>query len=200
VAEQLNTAGATRLAERPARTGPAASTTISTTSNTSHDSAHASAVRGGSSETASAAYGSAHASAVRGGSSEASSAAHDSAHASAVRGGSSEVSSASHDSAEGSVARGGSGGTSSTPATGTKPIPFAAVSFVCGLVGLLVANLVLGPLAIVLGAMGLRADKNRRVRAVLGIVLGVADIAVFLFLAAHSSGQHASLSWNFFGN
>jgi sulfite exporter TauE/SafE len=74
------------------------------------------------------------------------------------------------------------------------------VSFVCGLVGLLVANLVLGPLAIVLGAMGLRADKNRRVRAVLGILLGVADIAVFLFLAAHSGAHHGSVSWNFFGN
>lgn len=89
---------------------------------------------------------------------------------------------------------------SGTPATGTKPIPFAAVSFVSGLVGLLVANLVLGPLAIVLGVMGLRADKNRRVRAALGILLGVADIAVFLFLAAHSGAHHGSLSWNFFSN
>ena len=141
MAEQLNTAGATQLAERPAQAGQAPSTTTSsTTSNTSHDSAGA------------------------------------------------------------SVAHGGSGGASSTPVTGTKPIPFAAVSFVSGLVGLLVANLVLGPLAIVLGAMGLRADKNRRVRAVLGILLGVADIAVFVFLAAHSSGHHSSLSWNFFGN
>ena len=92
------------------------------------------------------------------------------------------------------------GGPSGTPGTGTKPIPFAAVSFVSGLVGLLVANLVLGPLAIVLGAIGLRADKNRRVRAVLGILLGVADIAVFLFLAAHSGAHHGSVSWNFFSN
>ncbi|HET9172327.1 MAG TPA: hypothetical protein VFN97_23070 [Actinospica sp.] len=87
-----------------------------------------------------------------------------------------------------------------SPAAGTKPIPFAAVSFVCGLVGLLVANLVLGPLAIVLGAVGLRADRNRRVRATLGILLGVADIAVFLYLAAHSGAHHGSLNWNFFSN
>lgn len=86
------------------------------------------------------------------------------------------------------------------PNARTKPIPFAAVSFVSGLVGLLVANLVLGPLAIVLGAIGLRAEKDRRVRATLGILLGVADIAVFLFLAAHSSAHHGSLNWNFFGN
>lgn len=96
---------------------------------------------------------------------------------------------------------------SAVPAMGTtptrsKPIPFAGVSFVCGLVGLLVANLVLGPLAIVLGAIGLRADRNRRFRAALGILLGAADIAVFLLLAAHSahSGTHGSLSWNFFSN
>ena len=86
-----------------------------------------------------------------------------------------------------------------TSGAGTKPIPFAAVSFICGLVGLLVANLLLGPLAIVLGAIGLRADTNRRVRASLGILLGVADIAVFLLLAAHAGAHHGSISWNFLG-
>lgn len=89
---------------------------------------------------------------------------------------------------------------STTPGAGTKPIPFAAVSFVSGLVGLLVANLVLGPIAIVLGAIGLRRDKDRRVRAVLGILLGIADIAVFLYLAGHSGAHHGSLTWNFFSN
>jgi hypothetical protein len=93
-----------------------------------------------------------------------------------------------------------SGVSPTTPGTGTKPIPFAAVSFVSGLVGLLVANLVLGPIAIVLGAIGLRRDKDRRVRAVLGILLGVADIAVFLYLAGHSGAHHGSLNWNFFSN
>ena len=136
MAEQLNTAGATQLAEPPAQPAPTASTTAtSTTSNSmSHDSVRASAE------------------------------------------------------------------SPSTPVTGTKSIPFAAVSFVCGLVGLLVANLVLGPLAIVLGVMGLRADKSRRVRAVLGILLGVADIALFVFLAVHSGAHHGSVSWNFFSN
>ena len=78
-----------------------------------------------------------------------------------------------------------------------RAIPFAAVSFVSGLVGLLVANLVLGPLAIILGLIGLRADSNRRVRAALGILLGVADIVVFVLLAAHAGAHHGSLSWSF---
>jgi predicted lipid-binding transport protein (Tim44 family) len=81
-----------------------------------------------------------------------------------------------------------------------KAIPVAAVSFVSGLVGLLVANLVLGPLAIILGVIGLRVDSARRARAVLGIVLGVADIAVFVLLAAHAGSHHGSLSWSFFGH
>jgi hypothetical protein len=78
-----------------------------------------------------------------------------------------------------------------------RAIPFAAVSFVSGLVGLLVANLVLGPLAIILGLIGLRADSNRRVRAALGIFLGAADIVVFVLLAAHAGAHHGSLSWSF---
>ena len=80
-----------------------------------------------------------------------------------------------------------------------RAVPFAAVSFVGGLVGLLVANLILGPLAIILGLIGLRAESNRRARAVLGIVLGIADIAVFVFLAAHAGAHHGSLSWSFLG-
>jgi hypothetical protein len=196
VAEQLNTAGATQLAERPAQAGPAASTTTSTTPNTSLDSARASVERASSDSL----HGSARASVERARSAGSSDTSHGSVRVSVERAGSAGSSDSSHESAHASVSHGGSGGASSTPVAGTKPIPFAAVSFVCGLVGLLVANLVLGPLAIVLGAMGLRADKNRRVRAVLGILLGVADIAVFVFLAAHSSAHHASLSWNFFSN
>ena len=81
-----------------------------------------------------------------------------------------------------------------------KAIPFAAVSFVSGLVGLLVANLLLGPLAIVLGLVGLRADSGRRVRATLGILLGVADIVVFVLLAAHAGAHDGSLNWSFFSH
>ena len=65
-------------------------------------------------------------------------------------------------------------------------IPLAGVAFVSGLIGLLVANLVLGPLAVVLGVAALRRDPGRRSRAALGLVLGVADVAVFFLLAAHA--------------
>ena len=88
---------------------------------------------------------------------------------------------------------------SSTARPSTEAVPLAAVSFVSGLIGLLVANLLLGPLAIVLGLVALRRDRSRRGRAALGIVLGVADLAVFVLLAAHSGAHHGSLSWNFLG-
>lgn len=75
----------------------------------------------------------------------------------------------------------------------------APVAFVSGLIGLLVANVVLGPLALVLGVAALRRDRDRRGRAVLALVLGLADLAVFAFLAARSGSGHGSLSWHFLG-
>jgi hypothetical protein len=72
----------------------------------------------------------------------------------------------------------------------------SVVAFISGLVGLLVGNLVLGPLAIGLGIAALRGANPRRGRAVLGIVLGVADLAVFAFLTLHSEAGHGVL-WKF---
>ncbi|MGW9524413.1 DUF4190 domain-containing protein [Streptomyces diastaticus] len=54
----------------------------------------------------------------------------------------------------------------------------AVASFVTGLAGLLVLNLILGPTAIVLAALALRRGTPRRFRAHLGLVLGVADLLV----------------------
>lgn len=84
-----------------------------------------------------------------------------------------------------------------TRSAATRP-PLAAVAFVSGLVGLLVANLVLGPLAVIAGILALRRDSDRRGRAALGIALGFLDIVVLGLLAARSGAQHGGLSWNFF--
>ncbi|OWA13096.1 DUF4190 domain-containing protein [Streptomyces sp. CS227] len=54
----------------------------------------------------------------------------------------------------------------------------AVASFVTGLAGLLVLNLILGPTAIVLAVLALRRDTPRRFRAWLGLGLGVADLVV----------------------
>jgi len=89
------------------------------------------------------------------------------------------------------------GGVRDRAASTDRRVRLAAVSFVSGLVGLLVANLLLGPLAIVLGLTALRKEPDRRGRAMLGVVLGVADIALFILLAARAGAHHGSLSWNF---
>jgi hypothetical protein len=66
----------------------------------------------------------------------------------------------------------------------------AVASFVLGLLGLLIFNLVLGPGAILLGAAALMRRTGRRGRALLGIALGVADLAV---LAVVTAGSHGTI-------
>ncbi|MEU2157721.1 DUF4190 domain-containing protein [Streptomyces sp. NPDC019396] len=55
----------------------------------------------------------------------------------------------------------------------------AVASFVLGLVGLLVLNVVLGPAAITLALISLRRNTPRRFRAWLGLLLGTTDLVVF---------------------
>ncbi|GAA0581584.1 DUF4190 domain-containing protein [Streptomyces crystallinus] len=58
----------------------------------------------------------------------------------------------------------------------------AVAAFILGLLGLLVMNVVLGPMAIVLAGLALRYRTTRRGRAWLGLALGVADLAVLAAL------------------
>lgn len=71
----------------------------------------------------------------------------------------------------------------------------AVASFVLGLPGLLVFNLLLGPCAMVLAGLALARGTKRRGRAVLGLTLGVADLAV---LAAVTAADQ-SFSWSLAG-
>ncbi|NEY33183.1 DUF4190 domain-containing protein [Streptomyces sp. PRKS01-65] len=69
----------------------------------------------------------------------------------------------------------------------------AVASFVLGLLGLLVLNVVLGPVALVLAAAALWRGTARRGRALLGLGLGVADLLVLIaFMQADQT-----LSWSF---
>ncbi|WP_338783290.1 DUF4190 domain-containing protein [Streptomyces sp. DG1A-41] len=69
----------------------------------------------------------------------------------------------------------------------------AVASFILGLVGLLVFNVFLGPVAIVLAGVALWRGTTRRGRAYLGMGLGVADLLV---LAAFVQAD-STISWNF---
>ncbi|MFJ1747748.1 DUF4190 domain-containing protein [Streptomyces sp. NPDC088116] len=80
--------------------------------------------------------------------------------------------------------------------TGVRDVDGMAVaSFVLGLLGLLVMNLLLGPIAIVLAALALRRGTARRGRALLGLSLGVADLVVLAVLI----GADHTVSWSLGG-
>ncbi|MFH8443475.1 DUF4190 domain-containing protein [Streptomyces sp. NPDC018026] len=68
----------------------------------------------------------------------------------------------------------------------------AVASFVLGLLGLLVLNVFLGPIAIALAGVALWRGTARRGRALLGLGLGVADLLVLVaFMSADST-----MSWS----
>ncbi len=69
----------------------------------------------------------------------------------------------------------------------------AVASFILGLLGLLVLNLFLGPIAIVLAGVALWRGTARRGRALLGLTLGIADLVVLL---AFMQVDH-TVSWSF---
>ena len=65
----------------------------------------------------------------------------------------------------------------------------AVASFVLGLLGLFIFNIVLGPLALVLAVVSLVRGTERRGRALLGLALGVADLVVLgTLIATHTGG------------
>ncbi|MFH8345534.1 DUF4190 domain-containing protein [Streptomyces sp. NPDC018045] len=68
----------------------------------------------------------------------------------------------------------------------------AAASFIMGMTGLLVFNLLLGPCAVVLASVALARRTRRSLLAGLGLGLGLADLVV---LAAFKAMDH-TLSWH----
>ncbi|MEU9452612.1 DUF4190 domain-containing protein [Streptomyces sp. NPDC048277] len=79
------------------------------------------------------------------------------------------------------------------PQTRTRDADGMAVaSFILGLLGLLVLNLLLGPIAIILALVSLWRGTTRKGRAYLGLALGVADLAV-LAIAMEISN---TVSWS----
>ncbi|MFI1184936.1 DUF4190 domain-containing protein [Streptomyces californicus] len=84
---------------------------------------------------------------------------------------------------------------SATRPAGREADGLAVASFVLGLVGLLVFNLVLGPMAIVMALLALVRRTRRPARAYLGLALGVADLAVLAVLVT----ANGAVAWNLGG-
>ncbi|OKI01289.1 hypothetical protein A6A06_21080 [Streptomyces sp. CB02923] len=78
------------------------------------------------------------------------------------------------------------------PSTRHRGDDAAAASFILGMTGLLVFNLLLGPWAITLASLSLTRHTHRPLLAALGLALGLTDLLV---LAAIGSMDH-TLSWH----
>ncbi|MBV1936226.1 DUF4190 domain-containing protein [Streptomyces sp. BV286] len=82
------------------------------------------------------------------------------------------------------------GGSSAT--SGSRTNGLAVASLVCGIIGVFLFNVILGPLAIVLGAVGMRQAgvKGGGGMAKAGVILGVVDLIIFavLITVAASNG------------
>ncbi|MFH9348323.1 DUF4190 domain-containing protein [Kitasatospora sp. NPDC017646] len=64
----------------------------------------------------------------------------------------------------------------------------AIASFLLGLPGLLLFNIVLGPIAITLATLALVRGTSRRGRAFLGLALGIASLVILAVTTATSHG------------
>ncbi|MFE0177099.1 DUF4190 domain-containing protein [Streptomyces sp. NPDC059002] len=85
--------------------------------------------------------------------------------------------------------------TAPRPAARRDADGMAVASFVLGLLGLLVLNLFLGPVAIVLAGLALWRGTTRKGRALLGLGLGVADLVVLAALVSMDN----TVSWGLAG-
>ncbi|MEV7183320.1 DUF4190 domain-containing protein [Kitasatospora sp. NPDC093102] len=64
----------------------------------------------------------------------------------------------------------------------------AVASFLLGLPGLLLFNIVLGPIAITLATLALLRGTSRRGRALLGLTLGITSLVILAVTIATSHG------------
>lgn len=71
----------------------------------------------------------------------------------------------------------------------------AVASFLLGLPGLLILNVVLGPCAIALACTALTKGTQRRGRALLGLALGIADLVILVVTTVANDG----VLWQFGG-
>jgi hypothetical protein len=70
----------------------------------------------------------------------------------------------------------------------------AIASFLLGLPGLLLFNIVLGPIAITLATLALVRGTSRRGRAFLGLALGIASLVILAVTTATSHGVLIDIS------
>ena len=83
-------------------------------------------------------------------------------------------------------------------ATSTRSNGLAIAGLVCGLVGLILFNFILGPLAIIFGGIGWsRANRGsgHKGMSITAVVLGIVDILIYVVLLV-AVAKHGGFSWH----
>ncbi|KND42921.1 MULTISPECIES: DUF4190 domain-containing protein [Streptomyces] len=85
---------------------------------------------------------------------------------------------------------------SSSATSGSRTNSLAIASLVSGIIGIFLFNVILGPVAIVLGAVGMRqaATKGGGGMAKAGVILGVVDLVIFAVLLAVAA-SNGGVTW-----
>ena len=76
---------------------------------------------------------------------------------------------------------------------------FAIAGIVLGIVGVFFAEVVLGPLAIIFGGVGVskaNRDAGHRGTAWAGVVLGIVDVLIFAVLIILAANNHGHFYWH----
>ncbi|MEU8953898.1 DUF4190 domain-containing protein [Streptomyces sp. NPDC048518] len=72
----------------------------------------------------------------------------------------------------------------SAASPGARTNGLAVAGLVCGILGLFFLSFVLGPLAIIFGAIALRQKTGSLGMAKAGLILGIVDVVLFIVLLA----------------
>jgi len=89
--------------------------------------------------------------------------------------------------------------TGNAPTTRSGSNGFAIAGLVCGIIGLILFNFILGPLAIIFGGIGVsRANRglSHRGMAWSGVILGIIDVLIFVVLIALAASHHGHFYWH----
>ncbi|MFH8294207.1 DUF4190 domain-containing protein [Streptomyces sp. NPDC018059] len=73
-------------------------------------------------------------------------------------------------------------GSPSAASSGSRTNGLAVAGLVCGIVGLFFLSIILGPLAIIFGAVALRQKTGSGGMAKAAVILGVIDVILFIVL------------------
>ena len=89
--------------------------------------------------------------------------------------------------------------TENSPTTRSGSTGFAIAGLVCGIIGVFLFQIILGPLAIIFGGIGVsRASRgvSHRGMAWAGVVLGIIDVLLFIVLIALAGSHHGHFHWH----